>query len=383
MKKKDVAGLIVYALMVVIAVLVALLIIRPLFESGVFPNAHTIMLYVYTFLIIIGALIINAVGLEVVHLLGALVGKYEVVEFNVFGLSIRKTLGKWKFGFHTFDGLTGSTVVAPKSEKSSLKAYVWFPIIIYLIELITGVVLYSIFAQTDRSIEGAYAHHLIALISIIFVTVSSMLALYNFVPFELDSETDGHRLVLITKKINQEAFNELMRIENLQREGKEIDSIRVFDEITEFTANINLISVYEHLAKGEFKDAEKLIDAIIVDPEKISRNTYYRLLAQKLYIKIMTLPRSEAEKYYDDEIDDKVRRFISNDASMESVRAYILIAGMLDDSQAEVYYAISCVKKAMKHALPSRAKIEEKLYKDALEIVKKSHSHWEWEEAAK
>ena len=97
----------------------------------------------------------------------------------------------------------------------------------------------------------------------------------------------------------------------------------------------------------------------------------------------MTLPKREAEAYYDEYIDDKVRRFISNDASMESVRAYILIAGMLDESQAEVNYAISCVKKAMKRALPSRAKIEEELYKNALQIVKDNHPLWQWEEPKK
>lgn len=382
MKKQDVAGLIVYALMVVIALLVALLIIRPLFEKGIFAGPMPLY-YLWTFLIIIGSLVLNAIGLELLHLLGAAVGGYKVVEFTVFGISIYKKEGKWRFGFKTFDGLTGATVVAPKNEKSKLAAYVWFPIIGYIIELVTGVVLYSIFSGVDRAAPGADFCHLIALISIVAVTVSSMLALYNFVPFELDSETDGHRLVLITKKINQEAYNELMRIEYLQREGLPVDNIRIFDEITEFTANINLMSVYEHLSKEEFVEAEKLIDDIIVNPEKITRNTYYRLLAQKLYIKIMTLPVAKANEYYEENIDDKVRRFISNDVSMESVRAYILIAGMLDESQAEVYYAMSCVKKAMKRALPSRAAIEDKLYKSAFEIVKKNHPLWEWEETKK
>ncbi len=380
MKKKDVAGLIVYALMVVIALLVALIFIKPLFESGIFEVGNAfILIYVYTFLIIVGALIVNAIGLELMHLLGAKVGRYNVDEFNVFGFSFHKKLGKWKFGFRQFDGLTGSVVVAPKDENSKLTAYVWLPILAYIIELIAGVVLFAVFSGTKIGQPNANTHHLIALIAIIFATVSSMLALYNFVPFELDSETDGHRLVLTTKKINMEAYNELARIEHLQREGKEVGQIRVFEQITEYTANINLISVYEHLSKEEYKEAEKLIDAIIVDPEKISRTTYYRLLAQKLYIKIIALPKREAEAYYDENIDDKVRRFISNDVSMESVRAYILIAGMLDESQAEVNYARSFMKKAMKRALPSRVEIEKKLYEQAFEIVKKSHPLWEWE----
>ena len=204
-----------------------------------------------------------------------------------------------------------------------------------------------------------------------------MMALYNFIPVKLDTTTDGYRLTLISKPANVEAYNELMRIQNLQREGKEIDKVKYFEEITNFTASINLITVYEHLSRKDFDKALKLIDKMCETPDKISKTTLNRLIAQKLYIKILTLPLEEATKYYDDEVGDDIRRFISNDLSMESLRAYVLIAGMLDQSLGEVQYAASRKKKAMKRALASRAEIEEKLYKDAIEMVKEAHKDWD------
>ena len=112
--------------------------------------------------------------------------------------------------------------------------------------------------------------------------------------------------------------------------------------------------------------------------DKLTQATIYRLVAQNLYIKIMTLPIEEAQKYYEEEVDDSIRRFISNDLSMESLRAYILIAGMLDESNAEVTFALSRKEKAMKRALKSRADVESKLFDDALELVKKSHPDWDY-----
>ena len=105
--------------------------------------------------------------------------------------------------------------------------------------------------------------------------------------------------------------------------------------------------------------------------------TANRLIAQKLYIKILTLSKEEAQKYYDAEVDDTVRRFISNDLSMESLRAYVLIAGMLDESIGEVQYANGRKAKALKRSLSARASIEDKLYEDALTLVKKSHPDWD------
>ena len=120
---------------------------------------------------------------------------------------------------------------------------------------------------------------------------------------------------------------------------------------------------------------------IIVDPKKVSSTTYNRLLAQKLYIKIMTLPLEEVKTYYDKEINDNVRKFIANDLSMESLRAYILIAGLLDESNGEIEFAKSRKDKALKRVAPGRKEVEQKLYDGALNKVYEAHPNWKQPEA--
>ena len=129
----------------------------------------------------------------------------------------------------------------------------------------------------------------------------------------------------------------------------------------------------------DVEKAAKIIEPMLNEENKISNTTYQRLIAQYLYIKIMTSPIDDARNYYDTNVDDKTRRFISNDISMESLRAYILIAGLLDESQGEILYVQSKIKKAMKIALPARKEIEQQLYQDALNKVYEVHPEWKVE----
>lgn len=370
MKKEDVASLLVYAVMLIMALLVGLLVIRNLFSEA----SLSINPYLFTILMVIAGLIINVVIIEVGHIIGGKIGHYNIVSVNFLGFCFYKVLGKWKFGFRNFDGLTGETILAPKNEKSSPKAYIWFPVLFYVVELVICIVLYSVGQSADPSKTFLKS---LSLSSIIILVIGSMITLYNFVPVHLDSTTDGYRLTLVlSNPVNIEAYNELLRIQNLQREGKEVTEIKLFDVVTDFTASLNLMSVYECLSSRDYDAAIKIIEPMLADPKKISNTTYQRLIAQYLYIKVMTLPIEEARAYYDAEVDDKTRRFISNDLSMEALRAYILIAGLLDESQGEILYVQSKIKKAMKLALPARAQIEKDLYTDALAKVYSVHPEW-------
>ena len=372
MKKEDIASIIVYLLMIGAAVVVGLTAVRDVFLAHYHFSLNN---YVFAILAILAALIVNIVGLEVFHVLGAKAGHYKILSVNVLWLCLRKKEGKWKLGLKDFDGLTGETKVAPKDEKSKLGLYVWLPVLAYFVELIACIVIYTL--AGDKNIAPTESPlHWMAVAAILFIVVSSMIALYNLVPIKLDSMTDGYRLTLISKKENMDAYNELMRIEALQLEGKEIGKIKVFSDITEFTASINLMSVYEEYKKNNYARAEELIDMIIVDPKKVSSQTYNRLLSQKLYIKIMTLPLEEVKVYYDKQIDDSVRKFIANDLSIESLRTYILIAGLLDESNGEVEFAISRKDRALKRAAPSRAETEKLLYENALKKVYEAHPDW-------
>ena len=379
MKKEDIASLIVYVLMIALALIIGFTLVSGMFRSYNQAFGSTFLNpYIFAILTIVVGILINALGLELGHVLGALAGGYSIVSFNVFGFCWAKKDGKFKFSFKDFDGLTGETTIAPKKEKANPKLYVWFPLFLYVIELIACVVLYTL--GSNKGIDQTSPLIPLGTAAIIVITLSSMMAIYNFVPVKLDSMTDGYRLTLISKPVNVEAYNELLRIEDAQRRGVDYGKVKVFDEITNFTASLNLVTVYEKLGAKDYDEARKLIDKICENPEKISKSTLNRLIAQKLYITIITKPLEEAKQYYDSEVDDTVRRFISNDLSMESIRAYVLIAGMLDESLGEVEFANSRKEKAMKRALKSRAEVEETLYKDAINIVNEAHKDWKLNE---
>lgn len=371
MKKEDIASLVVYLGMILIAIILGFTVIK-----DTFANVYQLSMnsYVFAILVIIIGLLVNIVGLEIGHIIGGKLGKYFIVSVNILGLCFYKNNNKRKFGFKDFDGLTGETKLAPKSEKSNPKPYVWIPLLMYIIELSTCIVLYTLGSAKDLDIHNPLRW--LATAAIVWIAISSMMALYNFVPVKLDSMTDGYRLTLITRPVNVEAYNELMRIENLQREGKEIGEVKVFDEITDFTMSLNLITIYEYLSKKDYDSAKVLIEKCLSVGDKLSKTVRNRLIAQKLYINILTMSLEDAKKYYDEEVGDDIRRFISNDISMESVRAYVLIAGMLDESYGEVEFANNRKPKAMKRSLASRAKIEEELYKEAFDKVMDAHPEW-------
>lgn len=363
MRKEDVSSLIIYFIMIAAAIIVGLTAVRNVIEE-ISLNMNQFLAVI---LIIVVGLLFNVIMLEVLHALGAKLGGYKVVSFNVLGFCFFKKEGKTLFKFKEFDGLTGETKIAPNKEKLNLRHFIWLPLFGYAAEIATCIVLYKF---------GFEKGNWLALGAVLFLIISSMIALYNLVPLKLDSMTDGYRFVLLAKPVNVEAYNELLRIEDLEREGKEVGEIKVFEDITEFTANLNLISVYHHLDKGEYEEAEKLVDIILTNPKAINLNTQNRLIAQKLYIEIMTKTVEEAKETYDKIAPTEIRRFIANDNSLESVRAYTLIAGVIEGSLGEVKYAQGKIAKATKNALPSRVEIEKKLNEQALQKVYSIHPKW-------
>lgn len=371
MRKEEVASLVVYVLMIGLAIAIGLTSVSNAIR---YCGTGSINQYLFVFLVIFIALIFNIVMLEVLHILGGLVGGYGISSVNILGFCFEKRGKKRVFKFKDFDGLTGETKLYPKKDRPSLKPCIWFPLFGYVAELAGCLVLHS-HMMSNTSLPESW----LGTAAILFVVISSMLALYNLVPIKLDSMTDGYRMVLISKPANVEAYNDLMNAEQLERDGQPIPELKVFEDITEFTAGINLFGVYKHLEENNLAEAEKILDITLQKHEKLEPSTYYRLIAQKLYIVILTKDVEEARKVYDEIADDAVRRYIANDATMESIRAYILISGILEKSQGEVKYAMQKKNKAMKRVMKQRAEIEEKLYGVALNTVYEAHPKWKEE----
>lgn len=373
MRKEEIRGLIVYSLLIVAAIIVGLAVIKPTMETYG-PSKMSSILFIIIVLVV--AYLFNVIGLEILHVIGAVLGGYKVTSFNVLGLCFHKEKDKWKFGLREFNGVSGETKVAPKKEKlypNRMPALAFFG---FAAELAICIVINSIIKGQAKPT----AKWLVAASSI-FILVSSLLAFYNFIPVKLDSMTDGYKVKLFTKPVNVEAYNAMLTVQEKKRLGESVGNIPVFEEITEYTAEINMLAMYQCLEDEKYEEAEKILDKLLKNLKVLSPKDGNRLIAQKLYLAILTKPLEEAKKLYDEICPTEIRRFISNDVSMPSIRAYIMIAGMIESSESEVIFAKSKVEKAKKRALASEIKAEEILLEKALKYVYENHPKWSKENA--
>ena len=379
MKKEEVRSLIIFSVMFIAGLLVCFKVVGPAnVEYG--PEKMKPLLFIA--LNLVAAFLVNIIGLELLHVLGAVIGGYSVTKVNILKFCIYKdSENNWKFGYRDYDGLTGETTIVPKKEKPNIKPYIWCPLFGYAIELASCIVIYTMISKgvTTGEVKSTW----FAVSALILILVSSLIAVYNFAPFKLDSMTDGYRLALLNKEVNIKAYNEVLKIEDLHRQGKSVENVTVFDEITEYTASLNIIALYKFLEKGDLKKANDVVSKLLEHQDILDEPQYNRLIAQKLYIEVLTSDVEKAKSLYDELCPDKIRRFIANDVSMESIRAYILIAGMIEESENEVLYAKSRVEKAMKRTYKFQASVEEKLLNDAVEYVYKEHPKWNKENLAK
>ena len=374
MKKEDITGLIVYLVIIAFAIVFGLTVLQKHGEESTLSG----MLYV---LYIIGSVVVgtllNAVLFELAHVLGARIGKYKVISVNILGLCFFEENGKRKVKFSSFDGLTGETKIVPKEgmvEKANPYPYLFFGSIFFVVEAVAVMVVFSLFRQAEEPVlrDVAYAVLTIGAIGLIIL-------IYNILPMRIDSMTDGYRLTMVSNPKNKLAFNELLRVEYEIAQGNDNVEVKLFDEITNFTADLNLNRVYALLDKKEYAKAEEILDMIINAKEDVSEKVYIRARAQKIYINLVTKNLEEAKEYYEKEVPVSERREISNDVSMASIRAYLLMSGLLDKSRSECIIALNNVYRAFKHTPKNRQNTELVLFNEALQKVVDAHPDWELE----
>ena len=365
MRKEDVASYIVYIVMVVIAIVIGFTVLKDL-VSDLGSNVPTGSALLFSICMVLSAIIFNALIIELGHLIGAKIGGYRVTFFSVLWFTIFEKQGKKHFGFKNYDGLTGEVKIVPKKDKANPKAFVWFPILLYIVELIAVIIIFSsVTKMGDKSGDLQW----LVVTSFIFACVGGLIVLYDYVPFRLDSMTDGYRLTLLSKKVNIEAFNKKLEIENAEMQGLEIPEIPVYEDITDYTASINLLKVYRLLDEEKYQEAEELLNLIIKDPKLINAETNNICVSLLVYIHLMSEEIIEATHYYAN-IPSTVRKYISSEISMDAIKSYMLVSGIIEESASEVKYAISKEPKALKYTPNGRIQIEMRLFERALNRIK-------------
>ena len=375
MKKEDISGIIVYLGIIALAVVFGMTVLQTHAKESAITGFGYVMYIIGS---VLGGALINGVMFEMAHVLGAKVGKYDVISVNIFGVCFYKSEGKRKVKLASYDGLTGETRIVPKEgmvDKANPYPFLFFGSLFFAVEAIVVMVLFSVLtANRDEKalLDVAYSLLTIGAIGLVIL-------IYNIIPLKIDSITDGYRLTMVSNPKNKAAFNELLRVEYEIEQGNTDVEIKIVDEITNFTADLNLNRVYALLDKKQYAEAEEILDKIITAKENVSAKVYIRARAQKIYINLITKDLEEARAYYDKEVPVSERREISNDISMASIRAYLLMSGLLDRSRSECIIALNNVYTAFKKTPKNRQEVEVMLFNETLQKVVDAHPDWELE----
>ena len=373
MKKNDFAVFVVYVAMFALAIVAGLVWIRPM--TSQFSNSVGINPIVLIILSIVAGILLNASLLELGHLTGAKIGKLRLRSFIILGFGFKKTDSGKKVGFHSFDGLTGETKVAPKDrEKSSLMGYIALPLIYFLLEVVVLVVLMSVskymVTQNTDSTAGW-----MQIFSVCCLVIGGMIYIYDYFPAHLDSTTDGYLMVLVSKPTNKKAYNDMLLAEEASELGQPAPTPVIYDDLTDLTFNLNLNVAYTDLAKGDVGSASKIIDKLMA-AEKVSPNLVNEAATLKLSILLSSANPRDGIKMYKEELNENVKKYISNVSSPAALRCYLLISALIEESETEAYFALDKVEKVYKGLDKTKEKVDRALLEANVALTKKLHPTW-------
>ena len=378
MTKEDVFSLIIYTGMLGIALAVGFLVVMPAFNNGfLFDDSGARIGFLLGAIIV--AILFNAILLEGGHLIGSKLGGYTILSFNLLGFCYYKEKmddGSYKAKFKfpkSFDGLTGETQIYPNKEKANPMFYVFAPLVLFLLEIVTMYISIIMIPDTVNGIANDLNWVKYGLI--IFATIGCMFILYNYFPTRLDSLTDGYKLTLLTKKINVEAYNEYLTILGLGLVEDETKEIKTFDELTDFTADVNMLSVYQAMIFDKYDYANTLLEQMILNG-KLSKYTVLEAKIEKAFIYFLTENNEEMlKKYFNETFNSEERKYIKKVNSLQTLRLYLLFEGLIEQSKSEIEYCKNKFKKLKDSENLALANIEEKLYLKALKRIETKNNN--------
>jgi hypothetical protein len=375
MKKNDAMGYVAYLLMLVIAVVVGFAIIRPIFSSSTYAGTQPMPGVLLVFLALLVGIVFNAIILELGHLVGAAIGKYEVRSCTILGVQFKKKEnGKTKVGFASFDGITGETVIVPKDAKKSNPAHTIYMPMFFLLAEVVALVVFMVFCQT-RVAQAEYVWEWWYVFSLVVLTVGGMIFLYDIFPAPLDSKNDGYLLTILTNPTNKEAYNQMLLAQDRLSKGLPSGDTPVYDSVTDFTSKINEITLYQKLGAKDYEGALAIIEKTLACKNKVSDGVYHKAQAQKTAIILLTKPLEESKQYFID-LPLEEKKYIASLNNAPSVRAYLLASGLVEESLSESEAALNKADSAI-HRSGEYKKVEQGLLQDAVAKVLSSHKDWD------
>ena len=372
MKKQDIAGIIVYVIILAFAAVFGLTIIR---NYSTKANMETWQFVFYVAGAIVAGLVFNSILYELAHMFGAKVGGYNITSVDILGFNFYKEDKKTKFRFSSFDGFTGETKIVPKQKRkkqSNPVPYLIMGTLFYAIEVVGVVLAFSILTREGSSTMM----NNIAYFLIIVMAIGGIIVFYNIIPLQLDSLTDGYRLRLVSGKKNIIAFNKMLLGETVNENEEEIEEEH---HETSFSQDLKLNQVLVCLNEEKYTEAEDLIDSILAGgnaDKKISHKTLFEAKAQKVFLVFINKDFETACAYCEKELSLHEKKELSDETGLPFLRAYILISGLLDKSRSECMRSLDKTYKSYKRTPESRRLLESKLFNKALNLVIEKHPEW-------
>ena len=337
MSKEDLISIVVYIGMLVIAIVIGTTVLMPAggLSSISYINNNSGLGFVFILLCSLAGILINGIFVEVFHCLGALIGGYTILSCNIFGFCVFKAKENGQIKkkvklFKSCDGLTGETIVAPKRDNANPMPSVLLPFLFFVLEASAFYLVLNLIDSSSKNNSGDLLLS-VKFATVIIVTIGFMFALYNYVPLHIDSTTDGYRIVLFSKKINTEAYNKFLSYNASILLGEEKPDIVPFEEITDYTAQYNMLKIYELIEKEDYVEARRLLDLILENPKKISKSSFKLYSTQKIYIDILERNGVLDEEYKTQfkNIQPDIRTYIYKMTSLETYKVYLRVIGLI------------------------------------------------------
>ena len=366
LKKNDFATFLAYIAMFAIALLVGLLVISPTIKGSSLSTPEAVVIVVVS--VIVGV-IVNSAGLELLHMLGAASGGYQILSVCVLSMTFKKRKSRKEklFTFASFEGLTGETKVNPKDpEKSNPTGMILFPMLGYLLEVIVLLVLAAVFQSATWVPVGSY----------VILAIGGMIFVYNAIPAHLDSITDGYLLILLSKPVNRVAYNQIHLAEHSENKEQALENLPLYNEISDFTATLNSLAAYRKIKEGKPEEALAIFSAIASAQKGVSKSVVQEASCQKLALLLLLEKKGEAKDYYEG-MSDADRRYIASLASLPALRCYALISGILEESDSEVSWAFDKVERLEKKVTGVALEGEKILLNSSYSLLKKMHPGWD------
>lgn len=365
--------------MLAIAIIVGVCVLMP--STGIssisYINESKGLGFLFILLSSVVGILINGIFLELFHCLGAVLGGYTILSCNIFGFCIFKAREKDAIKtkvklFKSCDGLTGETIVTPKREKANPMVSVLLPFLFFVLE---AGAFYLVLNLIDSSAKNTTGDLLLSVkfAVIIIVTIGFMFVLYNYIPVHIDSTTDGYRIALFSKKINVEAYNKFLSYNASMLLNNKKDEVIPFEEITDYTAQYNMLKVYELLDEGKYDEADEILNKIIADPKKISKSSFNLYNAQKLFCDMLKVDGKFDEGFKKNykELPPEFRSYIYKSNALEVCKVYLLVVGLIEGSESESKVCIEKFKKAYKKSNQLNRDFEYKLFEKASSLLNK------------